>query len=182
MAMLRVTVDSNQVKPDEFLKKINFKFIKVKQGLGVLAEETASHMRGVIDANKQKPSNKKVQPGIAQPQLELSITAEKINDETWGVGNKSKMFAEAPYWAFVNYGGSTRSGRTHLTPGHYDSGLGKFIYQQGGRELMRLPSGSVIRHGMNFVEKTGLWLNTAFKVQAYHYWNSTAQAFKVHTV
>jgi len=166
MALLTIDayVNPNSTLPDKFLKDVQMKFTTIQDGVEALAKETASHMKDVIDANKKKPTNKKG----AENQLENSITAEKISDGDWGVGNTSKM---VPYWKLANFGGIPRfGGKYHLVPGWMGAvGEGDFTFRYDkngtGSTVMALPSGVKGRlPAMNYIEKTKMWLDTVWKV------------------
>lgn len=88
------------------------KIAKLQTTLSLLADEARLDMICQIQALRKNPAR----PDHA---LENAITVEHPAINYWGIGNISKLNAEAPHWELINDGGKYITKETHVVPTTY---------------------------------------------------------------
>ena len=160
--MIEITIIGTT--PKKLAELITMKSITTREGVAATAEETRKMMVDIIGLGYQGKGKRDGSHG----KLESNIQVEMVTQDDYGVGNISKMSAEAPYWMLLNNGGMVSPGARKV-PGYFGNdnapsssfagtGVGKdqFMYSWFTHMMMvKNPIGAV-----NYIEKTKDWLKT----------------------
>ena len=113
--MINVEIDFRDGKKLENLIRYienNEVYGEVQEQVRFLGHHTADKMIEIINANRKRPTR-------AKHALDKAITAETISDAGGievGIGNISKLTAEAPYWEMINDGATYITQIEHIVP------------------------------------------------------------------
>ena len=177
---MRIKITEVGTPPLVVVRDIQFRFIKLKQGIQVLGETARDKMRNIISTEKHRKKE-------SQGNLESAInTYPSADGWSVGVGDLEELNYLAPYWYLCNYGGmsaiaargGTIYGQFEGSPpqGRYaGTGVGRqYFYQNSftaeGEMFHMKPKNPV--WAMNYIEKTTSWLVTIWKVHFFNYTRS----------
>jgi len=113
--MIEVKITHTGKDSQQWLQETLLKVKQLEPILSSLANECAEDMKDEINSSRKNPKR-------PDDKLINAITAEKISDMEWGIGNIGKLMAEAPYFELINDGGSYVTKETHVVPTTYFAG------------------------------------------------------------
>jgi len=171
-----ITVTTIGTSPQQLIDITQSVYLKTKKGLEETAHETRKHMVEIVEKGFQGKGKRDGSTGV----LEDAILVERLDEDSFGVGNIASMNVVAPYWGLLNSGGMV-SPKARIVPGYFGNGsppdlamkgtgVGKerfnyspFVYG-GGSFIMKVnsPIGAV-----NYIEKTQDWLRTMMTLKFY---------------
>ena len=148
---MAITVNISNLGPNFENQQVKFLSILVNKQIEELAKETERVMRDKIRQSIQRPGS--------TDNLAMSIFAEKIGDNHWGVGNINYLNSKAKYWKWLNYG-VAGTGRTtppatlgQFNPGGApDAGSFRKGRWEGGNQFFMIPKNPIQAH--NYIERT----------------------------
>lgn len=185
---MEIQVSRYGTLPQDFKQKVNFLFIKVKDGLETLGVETRDYMRKAIKDAEVRQTN----TGNLINAIDYYIE-NKTNSFTVGVGSIPYLNIRAPYWYIINYGGFTSvAARGETLYGGFGRGAGQNLvppdaslagtnepgrggggaerFYTGGPMYPMTPKNPIAPK--NYIEKTANWGSTIWKVQFYNWTRS----------
>jgi len=191
-----ITVTVTGTKPEQMIEIVEGVIENCKKGISEVAQDSRNTMVGYVQAGYMGRGKRDGSKG----DLENSIQAEQIDNDSWGVGNIKNLNHDAPYWGLLNAGGMVAI-KARRVPGYFGdgrppmagyagTGVGKeqFTYTPrgqkdyagpgvfGGKQFLMVvqnPIGAV-----NYIEKTKDWLSTVMKVQFAQWTKSQSYAKK----
>jgi len=122
-------------------------------GMKDIAEITRKKMIKVIDQSRQRPKKTPSQryQGQYTKHLQDVLTVVPMNKgRTVGIGNRTLMDIETPYWKLINDGGMLSQ---HGTTGKFTPS-GAFKFDKAGHKMV--PQAMV--RPMHYIEKTTAWV------------------------
>ena len=186
--MASISVEIRGDTPEIIAKKFKFMFIKVKEGLATLGNESAEHMRNTIKSARESGRNSGT--GKLENAIQVYISDSK-DGRSVGIGSIAYLNVIAPYWQALNYGwfsGVVQSGK--MIPGYFGEGVPPDKSMKGsgvGREAFHYSpynAGMIKGHTymmkvtspmapVHYIENVKAWLMTITRIRFENYTNLT---------
>jgi hypothetical protein len=118
--MITITVDFPDAKKLHNLMRYieNFPFVRAEAIAGEVADEVVTNMKDTITSSRKRPDK-------GTHNLENAIDWDEVKNDPGkeliiGIGNISKLNADAPYWEMIDSGFTYTTRHTFITPPIFD--------------------------------------------------------------
>ena len=151
---ISVTINPKFNGKSIYQEVVGTQWFKLQNLVAELGNHTLQYIQTYINTHAKKEHT-----GNLAKTMKLDIVAGAgTGAVNWGIGKISELDMFAPYWAIINFGGSSWEGDYHFVPGEFNGKT--FQYNPGSKEGLMLPSGvKGIIKPMSYIEATRLQLD-----------------------